>query len=137
MQTSGREQKAPLRPHEGGEPASLTPRGPLTRRWLEVLGWRADLLPFPAPPLPLPRPGSPLGSPGARGADCKGGGRGRGLQGAPPGGEAPSSCRLCGLISGCQAWWQVPLLPESFHHPVCFKLYVFLDRFPCARQPEA
>lgn len=46
MQTSGREQKAPLRPHEGGEPASLTPRGPLTRRWLEVLGWRADLLPF-------------------------------------------------------------------------------------------
>lgn len=27
MQTSDREQKAPLRPHEGGEPASLTPRG--------------------------------------------------------------------------------------------------------------
>lgn len=87
MQTSGREQKAPLRPREGGEPASLTPRGPLTRRWLEVLWWRADLLPLPTPPLPLPRPGSPLGSLGARGADCKGGGRGRGLQGAPLGGE--------------------------------------------------
>lgn len=43
--------------------------------------------PLPAPPQPLPRPGSPLGSPGARGADYEGGGRGRGLQRAPPGGE--------------------------------------------------
>lgn len=34
MQTSGWEQKAPLRPHEGGgEPASLTPPGRLTRCW--------------------------------------------------------------------------------------------------------
>lgn len=64
MQTSGWEQKAPLGPG-GGEPASLAPRGPLARRSLEVLGWRAALLPLPRAAAP-PRPGSPPGSPGTR-----------------------------------------------------------------------
>lgn len=61
-----------------GRGRALLPRA-ARRRSLEVLGWRAVLLPLPAPPRRAapPRPGSPPGSPGAQGGEPRGGERRR------------------------------------------------------------